>query len=52
MLKDYFENEQIAWDKIGYEQIDRETLKHLNLTPTAISDADPVSENIKVILVI
>ena len=28
----------------------RETLKHLKLTPEAISDTDPVSENIKAVL--
>lgn len=49
--KTILENEQIVWNKNwDMSKLTGETLKHLNLTPTAISDADPVSENIKAVL--
>lgn len=49
--KTILENEKIAWDKNwDMGKLTGETLKHLNLTPKAISDTDPVSENIKAVL--
>ena len=49
--KTILENEKIAWDKNwDMGKLTGETLKHLNLTPKAISDRDPVSENIKAVL--
>lgn len=49
--KTILENEKIAWDKNwDMGKLTGETLKYLNLTPKAISDTDPVSENIKAVL--
>lgn len=49
--KTILENEKIAWDKNwDMGKLTGETLKHLNLTSKAISDTDPVSENIKAVL--
>ena len=49
--KTILENEKITWDKNwDMGNLTRETLKHLKLTPEAISDTDPVSENIKAVL--
>ena len=49
--KTILENEKIAWDKNwDMGKLTGETLKHLNLTPKAISDTDPVAENIKAVL--
>lgn len=49
--KTILENEKIEWDKNwDMSKLTGETLKHLDLTPKAIPDTDPVSGNIKAVL--
>lgn len=49
--KTILDNKNVSWDKNwDMSKLTGETLNLLNLTPKAISDTDPVSENIKAVL--